>query len=33
MGFKDMVKSDIANVRMNNEEFAESHTVKYDGEV
>ena len=33
MGFKDMVKSDIANVLMNTEEFAESHTVKYDGEV
>ena len=27
MGFKDMVKSDIANVLMNTEEFAESHTV------
>lgn len=33
MGFKDMVKSDIASVLMNTEEFAESHTVKYDGEV
>ena len=33
MGFKDMVKSDIANVLMNTEEFAENHTVKYDGEV
>ena len=33
MGFKDMVKSDIANVLMNTEEFAESHTVKYDGDV
>lgn len=33
MGFKDMVKSDIAKVLMNTEEFAEKHTVKYDGEV
>lgn len=33
MGFKDMVKSDIANVIMNSEEFAELHTVRYDGEV
>lgn len=33
MGFKDMVKSDIANVLMNTGEFAENHTVKYDGEV
>ncbi len=33
MGFKDMVKSDIAKVLMNTEEFAESHTAKYDGEV
>lgn len=33
MGFKDMVKSDIANVLMNTEEFAENHTVRYDDEV
>ena len=33
MGFKDMVKSDIANVLMNTGEFAESHMLKYDGEV
>lgn len=33
MGFKDMVRSDIANVIMNSEEFAELHTVRYDGEV
>lgn len=33
MGFKDMVKSDIANVLMNTEEFAEKHTVRYDGDV
>ena len=33
MGFKDMVKSDIANVILNTEEFAELHTVCYDGEV
>ena len=33
MSFKDMVKSDIANVLMNTDEFAENHTVRYDGEV
>ncbi len=33
MGFRDMVKSDITNVLMNTNEFAEKHTVRYDGEV
>lgn len=32
MGFKEMVSADIANVIMNAEEFAEYHTVRYDGE-
>lgn len=33
MSFKDMVEEDIANVFLNNDEFAETHTVKYDGEI
>lgn len=32
MGFKEMVKSDIANIILNTGEFAEFHTVRYDGE-
>lgn len=32
MGFKEMVSADIANVIMNTAEFAEYHTVRYDGE-
>ncbi len=30
-GFKDMVQADIKNVFLNNDEFAEPHTVVYDG--
>ena len=33
MSFKDMVAEDIANVFLNTDEFAETHTVKYDGAV
>lgn len=33
MGFKDMVKADNAAVFLNTEEFAEFHTIKYDGET
>lgn len=33
MSFKDMVGEDIANVFLNTDEFAETHTVKYDGRV
>lgn len=33
MSFKDMVEADIANVFLNIDEFAETHTVKYDGET
>lgn len=33
MSFKDMVEADIANVFLNDDEFAEIHTVKYDGAV
>jgi len=29
-GFKDMVQTDIKNVFLNNDEFAELHTVVYD---
>lgn len=32
MGFKEMVEWDNANVFLNTEEFAELHTVKFDGE-
>jgi len=31
MSFKDMVKSDIRNVFLNLDEFAEKRTVQYDG--
>lgn len=33
MSFKDMVKADNSAVFLNTEEFAEFHTVKYDGEI
>lgn len=33
MSFKDMVEADIKNVFLNNNEFAETHTIKYDGET
>lgn len=33
MGFKEMVEWDNANVFLNTEEFAELHTIKYDGET
>ncbi len=33
MNFKDIVKSDIATVIMNVDEFAENHSVRYDGET
>lgn len=32
MGFKDMVAQDNARIILNTEEFAELHTVKFDGE-
>ncbi len=32
MSFKDMVAEDIANVFLNTDEFAETHTVKYHAE-
>lgn len=31
MSFKDMVEADVKNVFLNVDEFAESHTVMYDG--
>ena len=31
-GFKDMVTTDIYNVFLNTNEFAEKRTVEYDGE-
>lgn len=33
MTFKDMVEADIAGVFLNDGEFAERHTVKYNGEL
>lgn len=33
MGFKEMVEQDNANIMLNTDEFAEYHTVKYDGKV
>lgn len=33
MSFKDMVEADIENVFLNNNEFAETHTIKYDRET
>lgn len=33
MSFKDMVKQDIQNIFLNTEEFAENHTVRFDGNV
>ena len=32
MSFKDMVKRDIKGVFLNTDEFAQLHTVRYDGE-
>lgn len=32
MGFKDMVAQDNARIFLNTEEFAEYHTIKFDGE-
>ena len=31
MGFKDTVKQDIQNIFLNCDEFAEAHTVRFDG--
>lgn len=32
MGFKDMVKQDIQSIFLNCDEFAETHTVKFNGD-
>ncbi len=33
MGFKEMLENDVSAVLLNPDEFAEIHTVRYDGEV
>lgn len=33
MGFKEMLQADIKNVFLNIDEFAEPHTIKFDGEI